>query len=71
MARHRIGNGERRDHSHHEGRGGGENPEAGIGEEEQNKWPEIEHELEERIELRFCRGFHIGPIFSVRLLCER
>jgi hypothetical protein len=58
VARQRVGSGERRKHRDHEGRRGGENAVAGIGEEEQDQRPEVESELEGRVELGFCRGGH-------------
>ena len=58
MARQRIGGAERRSTATMKVAGGGENAVAGIGEEEQDQRPEVESELEGRVELRFCRGGH-------------
>src|SRR5579862_889619 len=58
MPRDHVGDDQRRDHRHHERRGRGENAEPGVGEEEKQQRPEVEYELEHRIELRLLCRFH-------------
>src|SRR5215813_1013250 len=56
MPGHDIGNRKRRQYRHHEGAGGGKNAELRIRAKEKDQRPDIEHQLEDRVELCLLRG---------------
>ena len=53
---HNVGNRERSQDRHHESAGGGKDTELRIRSKEKDQRPDIEHQLEDRIELLLLRG---------------